>query len=352
MYKAAVLGCGGRGREHCQAYQGLEDVRLTAICDLNDKNLQKVGEEFGIPGRYANLEKMLECEKPDILNIVTRPDVREQPLELAGKAGVKGVIVEKPLALSQQQAQTMALTAAKYNLKVAVNTQRRYFPTCQRLHSLLAEAAIGDLEFARCAVRANINQMGPHLIDLLQYFTGDVMPKSVYACAAGVNGHSIVHPGPMLMLIRFVYPNRLNAYVEDCEDADCLSISNRRDSYYMYMRLDFWGTKGRAWHVQDRDWGYQIEGTPSVHREPTGYRRETNEGQRAFIGAMVQWLNDNRRVHGNCLDNALRQFEMITGALYSAHLRKPVTFPVKVPENLWELMEKDLGSTGLVPEQP
>lgn len=352
-YRAGILGCGGRGREHCQAYQGLDEIRLTAVCDLDAGRLNKVADEFGIGGRYRDLQEMLFRERLDLLHIVTMPDVREVPMELAGRAGVRGIILEKPLAITPAQAKRIAAVAEKHRLKVALNTQRRYFRSAQRLQQVVAEGKLGDMVFVHAAVRANINQMGPHVIDMIQMFLGDAMPKSVYACASGVNGRSILHPGPMLLLARFTYPGRVNVYLEDCEDAVCPSILRPAESYYMHMRVDLWGTKGRGWYIQDSEWGYQAEDSPAIQREPITYRQETTPGQREFTRAMARWLDDDRQPHGNCLQRGLEQFDMITGALYSAHVRRPVELPASAaPDDLWERMERDLETGALVPEQP
>jgi hypothetical protein len=120
----------------------------------------------------------------------------------------------------------------------------------------------------------------------------------------------------------------------------------------MHMRVDLWGTKGRGWYVQDYEWGYQAEGASAIHREPITYSGETLDGQREFTRAMAQWLDDDGRPHGNALPHAMQQFDMIAAALYSAHVRRPVPIPAPAPDNLWDLMEKDLDSIGLKPVQP
>lgn len=351
IYRAGVLGCGARGREHCQAYRDLDEIQLTSVCDIDEARGTRLADEFKIKKYYRSLEDMLSKEKLDILHIVTMPNVREQAMELAGQAGVKGIIVEKPLAITPAQAKRIAAVAERYGLKVALNTQRRYFGSAQKMKRILSEQKLGEMVFVHAAVRANINQMGPHVIDMIQLFMDDVMPASVYACASGVNGRSILHPGPMLLLARFKYPNRVNVYLEDCEDADCPSILRSAGSYYMHMRVDLWGNKGRAWYVQDYEWGYQVEGSPIIHREPITYQEETLPGQREFTRAMARWLDDDSKPHGNCLKRAQKQLDMITGALHSAHLRRPVELPAQAPDDLWERMEKDLDAVGLVPEQ-
>ena len=73
MYKAAMLGCGGRAREHVDAYRFVKGGKLAAICDMVEERLNNFGDDFGIASRYTDLDEMLEKEKPDVLHIVTTP---------------------------------------------------------------------------------------------------------------------------------------------------------------------------------------------------------------------------------------------------------------------------------------
>lgn len=338
-YRCAVLGCGGRSVAHMQAYQGLDNMRLVAVCDMDAKRLQTAGAKFGVPGLYASLDDMLRKEKPDVLHIVTPPTVREGPIEQAGRAGVKGIIVEKPVALNGPQAATIAALAKQYGLKVAVNTQRRYFPSCQALRKTLAENRIGDILFVRCATRGNILSMGPHLLDLLEFFLNELPPKMIWACAHGMNGYDYNHPAPAKVLARYVYPNGVTAYVEDADDSVC---TPGESSFWQHLRLDFWGAKGRAWYVQNHNWGYQAEGMATPVVEPAVWGDEDLAGQHAFTRAMGEWLADDQRPHLNRLDNSLLQFDMFMATMLSVHQRRPVEFPTAVPADIVATVEKEL----------
>jgi len=103
-YKSAVLGCGPRAGVHISAYEGLEEMVMDAACDRDRTRLDNYGEKFSIPHLYEDLEEMLSKERPDILHIVTPPNIREEPMDLATRYGVKGIIVEKPIALTPSQA--------------------------------------------------------------------------------------------------------------------------------------------------------------------------------------------------------------------------------------------------------
>jgi len=340
MYRSAVLGCGPRSYDHAAAYRGLDEMQLVAACDMNRERLDAYGDAFGLEKRYEDLETMLRVEKPDVLHIVTPPEIREQPMELAASCGVRGIIVEKPVALLPGQANRIADIAARSGMKVAVNTQRAYFASSQGLKSVLDEGTIGSLVFVRCVTKGNILSMGPHMMDLLMFFLDGASPDAVWACARGWNdGTSYGHPAPRNVLARFTYPDGLVVYLEDAED--CIGTLGETE-YWMHFELDFWGTRGRAWWLQNRDWGYQSEGMATPFSAPSIWADDHVPGQREFTRAMAHWLDDETRVHVNCLDNSLKQFNQIMGALLSSLTGQVVSLPAEVGDDVVRELEKEL----------
>jgi len=337
-YKSAVLGCGPRAAAHIQAYEGIEEISLNALCDKQKERLDEYGKRFQISRLYDNLEMMLEKERPDILHIVTPPAIREEPMEVAARFGVKGIIVEKPIALNPVQAKKIKELAGRTGLKIAVNMQRRYFKTCQDLGKILSEKTIGDIHWIRCVTKGNILSMGPHAVDLLLYFMNNVSPTRVWASAAGMNGYDYGHPAPANMLAQYVFPNSVTVYFEDAEDA--VGTIGEPD-FWQHLEFDFWGTKGRAWWAQNRDWGYQAEGMQTSHVEKCSWGDDV-PGQREFTRAMARWLDDDHNTHANCLDNTLKGFDVLMATLQSAYIAKRVEMPCVVPDDIVNKLEVKL----------
>ena len=136
-YKSVILGCGPRAEAHIKAYEGIDEICLNAACDRDEVRLNEYGKRFKIPALYTDFEEMLKKEYPDILHIVTPPNIREMPIETAARFGVKGIIVEKPIALSQIQIRKIKEIVQRTGIKIAVNMQRRYFSSCQNLKKIL-----------------------------------------------------------------------------------------------------------------------------------------------------------------------------------------------------------------------
>ena len=65
---------------------------------------KRVAEEYDIPATYTDVEEMLAKEDLDIVSITTWQGPRAEATVAAAKAGVKGIIGEKPMAASLGQA--------------------------------------------------------------------------------------------------------------------------------------------------------------------------------------------------------------------------------------------------------
>ena len=321
------------------AYEQVTEVRLTAACDVNRERLDGAGTRFHIERRYEQYEAMLSAERPDIVHIVTPPSIREEPIELAARYGVKGIIVEKPIALSPPQVERIKACADRSGIKIAVNMQRRYFSTCQQLRQVLLEGGIGRIECVRCVTKGNILSMGPHMIDLLLFFLNDAAPTEVWATAYGMNGYEYGHPAPANVLMEFTFPGQVVAY---CEDGDEAVGTPGETSFWQHLEFNIWGSRGRAWWLQNRDWGYQAVGMSEPIVGTCNWDRDDVPGQREFTRAMAGWLDDDDTVHLNCLDNTLRGFDAIMGALKSSLVHHRLALPTEIPDDILATLERDL----------
>ena len=306
---------------------------------MNAERLNDYGERFGIPNRYTNLEEMLAREKPDLLHIVTAPKIREQPMALAAEYGVRAIAVEKPIALDLPQARLIAEIAQRTGIKIAVNTQRRYFKTCQDLREVLVSGTIGEVRFIRCVAKGNVLSTGPHMVDLLLFFLNDAAPTQVWATAYDMNGYDWGHPAPANMMIEYTFPGQVVVLYEDAVEA--VGTVGEPD-LWQNLEFDIWGERGRAWWIQNREWGYQSDGMAAPRVEKTSWQTSDVPGQREFTRAIAYWLDDDANVHANCLENALKGFDAIMAAFQSALVGRRLDLPAEIPDDVVRRLEERL----------
>jgi predicted dehydrogenase len=104
IWTVAVVGC-GIGRSHiAEGYAGHTDkFRVLALCDVDERRLATLGDEFSVPRRTKSFNELLRMDDVDIVDICTPPALHVVQI-LAALAAGKEVVCEKPLAGSLAEA--------------------------------------------------------------------------------------------------------------------------------------------------------------------------------------------------------------------------------------------------------
>ncbi len=195
MLRAAVIGVGNMGVNHARVYSQLEDVKLCAVVDADARRAEQVAARFHT-NAYADYGEMLEREKPDAVTIAVPTRGHLQVALDVIRAGVH-LLVEKPLAGTVAEAETIVRAAHAANLILAVGHIERFNPAVQELKRLVDIGALGEIS---SVIAKRVGVMPPqvkdanviidlavHDIDLLNYFF-DALPAAVLATA----GHALL----------------------------------------------------------------------------------------------------------------------------------------------------------------
>ena len=117
-YRSAIIGCGGRAYGHANAYQQIPQAELVACANRSDTaRRQKFVETFGITG-YADAERMLRTEQPDLVHLVAMPDQWRELIPMVSELGVPACIVEKPIACGVSDWRFLCELEAQHKYKV------------------------------------------------------------------------------------------------------------------------------------------------------------------------------------------------------------------------------------------
>lgn len=105
--RLGLIGCGGIVQKtHARAYHSLKDtVNISAVADVVEENLLKVGEAFDVPEnqRYSDYRDMLEKGELDAVTIATPHSLHAEQVTESANAGV-AIVSEKPMATSIEEA--------------------------------------------------------------------------------------------------------------------------------------------------------------------------------------------------------------------------------------------------------
>ena len=131
----ALIGCGRISPNHIVAAQH-NDLEIVAICDIVAHNMKDKMIKFKLPASvkcYEDYKDMLEKEKPELVAIATESGKHAQIAIDCMTIGHANVIIEKPIALSLEDADKIIETARKENLKVCACHQNRFNKSIQKI---------------------------------------------------------------------------------------------------------------------------------------------------------------------------------------------------------------------------
>ncbi|HOI49964.1 MAG TPA: Gfo/Idh/MocA family oxidoreductase, partial [Prolixibacteraceae bacterium] len=127
--RAAVLGINGRGKNHIEGLQRLENVEVAYLCDPDESLLAKRSKEFEEKygqkvGVEKDLRKIFDNKEIDVVTIAMPNHWHSLATIWACQAG-KDVYVEKPGSHNIFEGRKMVEAARKYNRIVQHGVQLR-----------------------------------------------------------------------------------------------------------------------------------------------------------------------------------------------------------------------------------
>jgi UDP-N-acetylglucosamine 3-dehydrogenase len=168
-YRAVILGCGGRGREHAKGYAAAPNAEIVACADAVAENAQALAEKHGGATIYEDYRRLLEEQRPDVVSICTWPHLHREMVEASVAAGVKAIHCEKPMAPTFGDARAMHEAAEKAGVVMTICHQRRYSPSFRTARDLIRSGAIGEVAQME-GYCSNMFDWGTHWFDMFHFF--------------------------------------------------------------------------------------------------------------------------------------------------------------------------------------
>ncbi len=150
QYRFALIGCGRISKNHIAAAIADQDIMaLAAVCDpVTERAEKKAADYFEATGKkpavYADYRTMLEKEQIDCCAIATESGFHARIALDCIRAG-KHTLVEKPMALSTDDAEQMIREAEQHGVTLGICHQNRFNAPVWQLHKALADGRFGKL---------------------------------------------------------------------------------------------------------------------------------------------------------------------------------------------------------------
>lgn len=160
--KYALIGCGRIAVNHIKAAVN-NSFDIIAVCDVAENKMSELltkcnVENFGDIEQYTDYKKMLEEHKEiELVSIATESGLHAAIALYCIEHG-KNVIIEKPMAMSIEDAEKIIEVSKKYNVKVAACHQNRFNVAVQKMRQALEKGRFGKISHGSIHVRWNRNK--------------------------------------------------------------------------------------------------------------------------------------------------------------------------------------------------
>lgn len=141
--KFAVVGCGHIGKRHAEMIERNSESELVALVDL--KNIDELGiGAFNVP-LYSSIQQMLTSHPDvDVVNIASPNGFHAEQAMQCLEAN-KHVVVEKPMALSKNDAEKVIFKALHQQKHVFAVMQNRYSPPSVWIKEMVSQHKLGKI---------------------------------------------------------------------------------------------------------------------------------------------------------------------------------------------------------------
>ncbi len=175
VYRVGIVGCGGMGRSHANAWTNQPRAEVVATADMSADSAKALADQFDARC-YDDYNKMFADEELDIVSVTTWQNVRAEITVAAAEAGIPGSFGEKPMAESMGGTWDMIEACEKNSVKLAIGHQRRYVPQNVEMRRLVTSGAIGQPNAVLRRDAHGLLNRGTHEIDEMRFWLGDPDP--------------------------------------------------------------------------------------------------------------------------------------------------------------------------------
>jgi UDP-N-acetyl-2-amino-2-deoxyglucuronate dehydrogenase len=200
LIRIAIVGCGRIAKRHADLLSTGQIVgaQLVAACDVDAERSRAFARKYNVPG-YCVLAEMLEEANADVVAVLTPSGSHAAVAIEVARAG-RHVIVEKPMALTLEDADAMIAASDAAGVRLFVVKQNRFNVPVVKAREALEAGRLGKLVLGTVRVRwcrdqsyydqdswrgtwaqdgGVIANQASHHVDMLGWFMGPV--QSVHA---------------------------------------------------------------------------------------------------------------------------------------------------------------------------
>jgi predicted dehydrogenase len=156
--KVVLLGAGFIADIHIESYQRfVPDAEVVGVYSRSKSRAEAFAKKHGIPHSFDDLEQAAAFPEAEVVDICIPNCLHHQGVLLAANAG-KHVIIEKPFAMTLEEADEMIEVCRKNNRLLMYAEELCFAPKYERVRKLVGEGAVGEVYMLKQAEKHS----GPH----------------------------------------------------------------------------------------------------------------------------------------------------------------------------------------------
>lgn len=341
----ALIGCGRISVNHIVAARE-NNLEIVALCDIVEENMRDKIDKFILPGvvkRYTDYHDMLKEQKIDLVAIATESGKHAGIALDCIKAGCN-LIIEKPIALSIEEADIIIETAKEYGVQVCACHQNRFNKSIQKIRTAKEGGRFGRLLYGTAHIRWNRGpqyyEQAPwrgtweqdggalmnqciHNIDLLRWMMDDEV-EELMAYTDRLKHDYIEAEDLGIAIIRF--KNGAYGIIEGTTD---IYPQNLEETLYLFGEKGTVKAGGKSVNVIE-EWNFADKLDDSEDVKKRFHENPPNVygfGHNPLYADVIDAIKNNRKPYVDA-EAGKRALEMVLAIYKSAQMGEKVKFPL------------------------
>ena len=195
-----LIGCGVWGSVHARAYAASPQARFVAVCDQDEQRAKRFAQQYRATAFYTDWRDVLA--NPDLTGVsIATPDFSHAELVLAALEAKKHVLVEKPLATTEEECRNLITARDANQVKLMVDFHNRWNLPFVHVRRMVESGELGQVlminlrlndtlfvptKMLSWAARSSpAHFLGSHLVDVVRWITGAEVQR-VFSVARSV----------------------------------------------------------------------------------------------------------------------------------------------------------------------
>ena len=192
--RIGFIGVGQIGKSHLERYSKIDGAQIVAASDIDEGELGRVAERYGIPHTHTNFRELLERDDVQAVDVCLHNNMHA-PVTIAALEAGKHVYCEKPIAGAYRDGKAMVETARKCDRKFSIQLGTLFSKETKAAKRLIGEGRLGKVYHARsCGFR----RRGRPFVD--GYGTDNFVKKEI-ASGGALFDMGVYHIAQMLFLL-------------------------------------------------------------------------------------------------------------------------------------------------------